>query len=79
MGSVPCIVVSDGALGALGVADTASVGGGAGRRRIGLGAVTLICGRVKVSWACASGPHSGNRAEQPNIDARTKRLVMTDS
>src|SRR4051794_22772048 len=77
-GSVPCIDASDGALGALGVTGTASAGGGAGRRRIGLGAVTLICGRVKVSWACASGPHNGNNAEQPNINARTMRLVMTD-
>jgi hypothetical protein len=76
MGSAPCIAASDGALGVTG---TASVGGGAGRRRIGLGAVTLICGRVKVSWACASGPHSGSNVEQPNINARTIRLVMTDS
>jgi hypothetical protein len=79
MGSAPCIAASDGALGALDVTGTASVGGGAGRRRIGLGAVTLICGRVKVSWACASAPHNGNNAEHPNINARTTRLVMTDS
>jgi hypothetical protein len=73
---MPCIDASDGALGVTG---PASAGGGAGRRRMGLGAVTLICGRVKVSWACASGPHNGNNAEQPNINARTTRLVMTDS
>jgi hypothetical protein len=78
MGSAPCIGASDGALGALDVTG-ATAGGGAGLRRIGLGAVTLICGRVKDSWACASGPHSGNNAEQPNINARTTRLVMTDS
>src|SRR3979409_1435871 len=39
IGNVPCIGVSDGAAGAAG---TASAGGGAGFRRIGLGAVTLI-------------------------------------
>jgi hypothetical protein len=76
MGSAPCIGASDGALG---VPGTASAGGGAGLRRIGLGAVTVICGRVTVSCACVSGQNKDNNPEQPNINAGTTRFVMTDS
>jgi hypothetical protein len=80
MGSDPCIGASDGALGALGVTDTASVGGLGGRRRtIGLGAVTVICGNGSVSWALASTLQSGRNVEQPSINVGTTRLVMTDS
>ena len=83
IGNAPCSGISAGAAGA--AAGAAVVDGGAGglRRTIGLGAVTLICGRVRVSWAVASGPHSGNNAEGVSNNARRERrdtrTVMTDS
>jgi hypothetical protein len=82
IGNAPCSGISAGAE-AGAAAGAAVVDGGAGglRRTIGLGAVTLICGRFRVSWAAASGPHSGNNAEEASNNARRERrdtrTVMT--